>query len=158
MNRDDKLWSFKDFTRHFKVAHEIHPIVRFALWIVSIYGALHPKEPILRIAQTLNLRALLKFEIIDQAAFPIIQNDEGSASTLNSCRTLAKRGDFTDLLWLKKSIEHGYSVNWAEVQKCWTDFFIHDAAEFTQLLSVCPVRKFLNAQVNSFLPMGANQS
>lgn len=129
----EEQMSYPEFISHMKNAYQLHPVIRLASWVISVYQSYQKKTP------EVVLESLRKLDVIDQIGFPFIKT-EINDNDLSVCDTFSKKGVFySDILWLAEAAQHGFNFNWKEASKEWKKNFITKASDFSYLLSVCAV-------------------
>lgn len=135
-DKGDKLWSYPEFLARFPRSHELHPILRLAIWIVTVFESAGESR---QRALELPLQSLLSLDLMDQVIFPKIISYNGSED-VRQCLALSKSGDYSDLKWLADIVVRGYSVNWEKVKLEWQQKNIMHSDPLERLVSCCPVR------------------
>jgi hypothetical protein len=142
------LMSFPEFVARLKPSSRMHPIARMSAWVhyvhqeaQSIFGwgglASTYKDTIWDIPRTQCLRRL---RVIDQPGFPLVTAVEAQLCSLTRGLGFSENGDYTDLSWIRASLQHNAAISWRRAKQVWSRNFVSDVEELTRLLEVCPDR------------------
>lgn len=72
--------------------------MRLAAWVYMVFRENKKQVP--------NLDPLLRLRLVDKVGFPYIL-DVGGESSLLSCDSFSRKGDYSDLHWIADTVEHG---------------------------------------------------
>ena len=96
------LISFPEFATTIKGGHNVHPIIRIAAWVQTIWIRVGiARKPI-----TDTLGCLSRLQLIDQAKFPCITGESGIID-FSKADVFSKAGNYNDIMWLADTINHG---------------------------------------------------
>lgn len=130
LGRTSQLCPFPTFVRNLPNAFEAHPLVRLSAWVLAVYKANGLPCP--------HLVPLLKFRVIDQQGFPLVVSVSSDVCSFWTGEAFSRPGDYTQLAWMKKSLQKGYAIDWKQVHGVWSTSSVTDVAAFEELLSSCP--------------------
>jgi hypothetical protein len=104
-DKEGEWISFPEFSSTLKSSHRVHPIVRLAAWVKTIWSKVGVEEH--RIVA--SLQCLSRLQLIDQAKFPFITAESGTTD-FSRGEVFSKSGYYNDIMWLADTINHGYTL------------------------------------------------
>ena len=146
LDEEHNLCTYPDFVNRGSQGKKLyicHPILRLAKWVSLMRGTFCQRPPRdeeekLEMRKDFDYFILSQLEVVDQAGFPFVTGvrDSSQVCSVNSVQRFFKSGDYSDLVWLKDVIEHGYAVSWEIVKEHWGN--VSDLGGVLSVLSVCP--------------------
>ncbi|EDQ85132.1 uncharacterized protein MONBRDRAFT_38958 [Monosiga brevicollis MX1] len=131
------LMSYPEFADAFPGSHKMHPVLRLRTWIGYIQYRLSEE---LETKIELDCTSLRRLVLIDQPGFPLITGVlamQGQPN-LSECRAWSETGDYTDLEWIRVSLQRNLAIDWQRARDIWSTYFVTDCVAFLNLLDEAP--------------------
>lgn len=133
------LPSFPECCYNLQQSHCIPPVVRLLLWCQHVFREcliwLNPSE---KTPDLPSFKTLRQLYMIDQPCFPLVTHISADFHPFSSGKAFAESGDYTDLEWIRLSLQRNAAISWGHAQSIWAKHFVSDIIGITRLLEEAP--------------------
>lgn len=136
---ESTLMSFPEFVARLTMASRLHPVVRLSAWVHYVHQKAGQALG-LQLTEPPRTQCLRRLRLIDQPGFPLVTAIAVQPAPLARCRGFSEDGDYTDLHWIRVSLQHNAAISWRRARSVWHTNFVSDVDGLNRLLEECPDR------------------